>query len=130
MPKTKILIVDDEPDFLELMALRIESWGHSVLKATCGRDAISVARSEKPDIMVLDYMMPEMDGVTTLKEIRKFNKDLPVIMFTAYPNTKTMGDTDKLGIQAFIPKLSAYSEVVPALRAAVEMLLKKAGKGG
>ena len=129
MPKLKILIVDDEPDFLELMALRISNWGCTVLKASGGRAAITIVKEEKPDIMVLDYMMPEMDGVATLKEIRKFDKKLPVIMFTAYPNTKTMEDTDKLGIHAFIPKLSAYSEVVPALKSAIEMIEKKLNGG-
>ena len=129
MSKLKVIIVDDEPDFLELMALRISSWGHTVLKASEGKDAIAKIKEDKPDILVLDYMMPGMDGVTTLKEIRKFDKKLPVIMFTAYPNTKTIGDTNKLGIHAFIPKLSAYSEVVPALKSAIEMLEKKLAKG-
>ncbi len=129
MKKFTVLIVDDEPDFLELMSLRIASWGYNVLKAAGGKDAVTMAREEKPEILVLDYMMPDMDGITTLKEIRKFNKKLSVIMFTAYPNTKAMEDTGKLGIQAFIPKLSVYSEVVPALKSAIEMLEKKLHNG-
>lgn len=128
MPKLKILIVDDEPDFLELMALRMESWGYEVLKASSGKEAVAIARESLPKIVVLDYMMPDMDGVTTLKEIRRFDKKVPVIMFTAYPNTRTMEDSGKLGIQAFIPKLSVYSEVVPALKSAIEMLEKKLNK--
>ena len=129
MSKLKILIVDDEPDFLELMALRISSWGYEVIKASGGKEAIVIAKEIRPDILVLDYMMPEMNGVTTLKEIRKIDKKVRVIMFTAYPNTKTIVDTGKLDIQAFIPKLSAYSEVVPALKSAIEMLEKKMKKG-
>lgn len=125
MAKPKIMMVDDEPDFLELMALRVSSWGYEVIKAAGGREAIELMKTKSPDILILDYMMPEMDGVATLKEIRKMNKKIPVILFTAYPNTKTMEDTDKLGIHAFIPKLSAYSEVVPALKSALEMLEKK-----
>jgi len=128
MAKLKVLIVDDEPDFLDLMSLRIASWGHNVLKASGGKEAVAIIKESRPDILVLDYMMPEMDGVTTLKEIRKTNKDLPVIMFTAYPNTKAFEDTDKLGIHAFIPKLSAYSEVVPALKSAIDMLEKRLNK--
>jgi len=129
MSKLKILIVDDEPDFLELMALRISSWGYEVIKASGGKEAIAIAKEIRPDILVLDYMMPEMNGVATLKEIRKIDKKVCVIMFTAYPNTKTIVDTGKLDIQAFIPKLSAYSEVVPALKSAIEMLEKKLKKG-
>lgn len=128
MKEFTILIVDDEPDFLELMALRISSWGYKVLKASGGRDAVAIVKKDRPDILVLDYMMPEMDGVATLKEIRKLDKKLPVIMFTAYPNTKTIDDADKLGIHAFIPKLSAYSEVMQALKSAIEMLDKKLGR--
>jgi len=125
MSKLKIMIVDDEPDFLELMALRISSWGHTVLKASGGKEALKILKKNQPDILVLDYMMPDMDGVATLKEVRKTNNKLPVIMFTAYPNTKTIEDSDKLGIHAFIPKLSAYSEVALALKSTIDMLEKK-----
>ncbi|MCX5679063.1 MAG: response regulator [Candidatus Omnitrophica bacterium] len=125
MSKLKVLIVDDEPDFLELMALRISSWGYEVLKASEGKNAVAIVKENRPDILVLDYMMPEMDGIATLKEIRKLDKKLPVIMFTAYPNTKTIEDSDSLGIHAFIPKLSAYSEVVLALKSTIEMIEKR-----
>ncbi len=129
MNKLTVLVVDDEPDFLELISLRISSWGYNAIKASCGQDAVTIVKENSPDILVLDYMMPEMDGVTTLKEIRKLDKKLPVIMFTAYPNTKVIEDTNKLGIQAFIPKLSAYSEVVLTLKSTIEMLEKKLIKG-
>lgn len=129
MSKLKVMIVDDEPDFLELMSLRILSWGYDILKASCGKEAIAIVKKDRPDILVLDYMMPEMDGIATLKEIRKIDKLLPVIMFTAYPSTKSLDDAKKLDIQAFIPKLSAYSEVVVALKSIIEMLERKLTKG-
>jgi CheY-like chemotaxis protein len=125
MANLRIMMVDDEPDFLELMTLRISSWGYDVIKASGGREAISLLKSRQPDILILDQMMPEMNGIATLKEIRKTNKKIPVIMFTAYPNPEAMGDIKKLGIHAFIPKLSAYSEVVPTLKSAIELLEKK-----
>ena len=125
MSKIKILIVDDEPDFLELISLRIESWGYAVTKASEGSEAIEAVKKNAPDIMVLDYMMPGMDGIETLRIIRKSGSDIPVIMFTAYPNTNTMEGASQLGISAFIPKLSAYSEVLPALKTALALAEKK-----
>lgn len=128
MKKLSVLIVDDEPDFLELMSLRVHDWGYAVLKARSGNEAIACVKEKHPDILILDYMMPEMNGVTTLKEIRKIDKKVPVIMFTAYPDSKVIEDTDKLGIQAFVPKLSVYSDVVSALKTAIGMLQKTINK--
>jgi len=125
MGKIKILIVDDEPDFLELMSLRIESWGYAIVKASSGSAAIEAMEKSAADIIILDYMMPGMDGIETLRQIRKSGSNVPVIMFTAYPNTNTMEGAAHLGISAFIPKLSAYSEVLPALKTALSLAEKK-----
>lgn len=128
MKKITILVVDDEPDFLELMALRVSGWGYNVIKASCGKDAIALVKSNPPDIIVMDYMMPEMDGIATIEKIRKANEKAPVIMFTAYPNTLVIKKADDLGVCAFIPKLSVYSEVMPALKSAIVMLEKNINK--
>ena len=117
-----ILLVDDEPDFLRLMSLRIAEWGHSLIKAQNGKEAINAITNRSPDIVILDYMMPDMDGVSVLKEIRKINKDIPVIMFTAYPTPKVMKETDKLKISAFVPKLSVTSDTMLLLKSAVDLL--------
>lgn len=129
MKKLTILIVDDERDFLELMALRISNWGYAIAKASDGEEALAAVRKKLPDIIILDYMMPGMDGEATLKEIRKIDKKLPIIMFTAYPNVKTMHNAGKMGVCAFIPKLSAYSDILPSLKSAIEMLEKRLRKG-
>lgn len=128
MAKIKILLVDDEPDFLELIGRKIEKWGYDLIKATTGKEAVNAVRNKLSDIVILDYMMPDMDGVSALKKIRKINKKIPVIMFTAYPNPKTMEDTKKLNISAFIPKLSEYSDVASSLKSAIEMAEKRLRK--
>jgi len=128
MAKLKILLVDDEPDFVELIGMRILEWGYDFLKAFNGREAIESVKNKKPDIIILDYVMPMMDGVSTLKEIRKFDDKVPVIMFTNYPNMKTIANTKKLGISAFIPKLSVYPDVLTSLRSTIEMIEKKKAK--
>ena len=128
MAKLKILLVDDEPDFVELIGMRIVEWGYDFLKAFNGREAVESVKNKKPDIVILDYVMPMMDGVSTLKEIRKFDDKVPVIMFTNYPNMKTIANTKKLGISAFIPKLSVYPDVLTSLKSTIEMIEKKKAK--
>ncbi|MDP2923291.1 MAG: response regulator [Candidatus Omnitrophota bacterium] len=123
----KILLVDDEKDFLEIMGTRIRGWGCDLIKASDGKKALKALKTEAPDIVILDYMMPDMSGVEVLKEIRKINKTIPVIMFTAYPNMKTMEDTERLGISAFVPKLSAYTDTVNSLKVAVGIASKNLG---
>ncbi|MFH1440657.1 MAG: response regulator [Candidatus Omnitrophota bacterium] len=123
----KILIVDDEVDFLETMSPIMEEWDYDLIKAVNGKEAIDILKDKKPDIIVLDYMMPQMDGLAVLKKIRKINKDIPVIMFTAHPDIKVIKGTEKLGVSAFIPKLSIYSDNLSALKITLSMLGKKIG---
>lgn len=125
-----ILIVDDEEDFLGLISKRIIDWGYDILTALNGEAGIEALKNKNPDIVILDYMMPDMDGVSVLKEIRKIKKDIPVIMFTAYPDTRAMKDSGRLGISAFIPKLSVYPDVLTSLKAAIAMIEKKLNKKG
>lgn len=128
MGKMKVLLVDDEKDFLDIMSERISRWGYSLIKAIDGKEAIEAVKSKEPDIVVLDYMLPGMDGIAVLKAIRKISKGLPVIMFTAYPDVDVMEDVEKLGISAFIPKLSIYSDTLTSLKASLEMIEKKLAK--
>lgn len=70
MKKEKILIVDDEPDILEIIGYNLKKEGFNVVTATNGKEAISVATEEKPDLIILDVMMPEMDGMETCYQMR------------------------------------------------------------
>lgn len=128
MPKRKILLVDDEADFIKVMSERMKDWGYEVLTSLGGRGAIPIVTSKKPDLLILDYKMGGMDGIATLKEIRKINKKIPVIMFTAYPNEKSIQESEKFGISAYIPKLSVYSDSYDNLRSAIKMAEKSIKK--
>lgn len=128
MSKIKIMIVDDEVEFLELIKIRIRSWGYEAVGANNGKDAISLMAKEKPDVAIIDYIMPDTDGVALLKEIRKINKDIPTIMFTAHPDVKSIKGAEKLGINFYIPKLSVYTDLQTNLKSAVDMLASKIGK--
>ena len=128
MKKLKILLIDDEPNFIEIMAPRIREWGFEMIEASSGKEGLEVIEREHPDIVILDYMMPEMDGVVTLQEIRKKDKDIPVIMFTAHPYAITINDMRALNITAFIPKLSVHSDTQSALKTTIDNLAKKLSK--
>ena len=72
--KTKVLIVDDEPDILEFLEYNLSRNGFETIQASNGPDAIRIANTELPDLILLDIMMPEMDGVETCYELRKNDK--------------------------------------------------------
>lgn len=122
MENMKVVMVDDNIDFLEVIGERIKSWGYTLIKATTGKEAIAFVKAEKPSALILDYKMPDMNGLATLEEIRKTNPDMPVIMFTAYPTQDVMKDTEKLGINAFIPKLSSNTDTIKSLKAALDLI--------
>jgi len=116
MKKFKVLLVDDDPDFLKIMSLHIKSWEYDVITASDGKECINDVKSEKPDAVILDYVMPDMDGLNALKQIRKIDNKLPVIMFTANPDIKSIKGTKKLGVSAYVPKFCLYTNVPSAVK--------------
>lgn len=85
MAKTRILTVDDEEHILELLKYNLESNGYEVLQAETGEDAMNTLKQESVDMVLLDLMLPGMDGLETLRKIRSIDriKRTPVIMLTA-----------------------------------------------
>jgi DNA-binding response OmpR family regulator len=83
--KPRILVVDDEPDVLELLEFNLAGAGFSVVSGLNGLDAINKARTHKPDLIILDLMMPEMDGTEACKLLRRdpLTAHTPIIMLTA-----------------------------------------------
>ena len=89
MPK-KILLVDDEPEILEICRDYLKASNYDVITASDGKQGLAFARREKPDLIVLDLMMPEMDGLDLCRAIRR-ESNVPIIMLTA-----RVEETDKL----------------------------------
>jgi two-component system, OmpR family, alkaline phosphatase synthesis response regulator PhoP len=81
MSAHKILLVDDEPDILEFLSYNLRKEGYAVITAANGSDALAVASKEIPDLIILDVMMPGMDGIETCSELRK-NPELKNTMIT------------------------------------------------
>lgn len=92
MADKKILVVDDEADLVEMVTLRLEANDFAVIKAYDGQSGLDLARTEKPDLIILDLMLPKIDGYKVCRML-KFDekyKNIPVILFTAKAQ-----DTDK-----------------------------------
>lgn len=85
MPKKRLLLVDDEPDLVEMVRFRLEANGYEVLTAADGQAAFDTARKEKPDLIILDVMLPKMDGYKVCSLLKKDTRyaNIPIMMFTA-----------------------------------------------
>ena len=118
----KILVVDDEALLVKGIRFNLQSEGYDVITGSDGRDAVQLVRDEKPDLVILDVMMPHMDGMTACGKIREFS-DVPIILLTAKTD-----DMDKLmgfdhGADDYITKPFNILE----LKARIRALLRRAG---
>ncbi|MCK4882629.1 MAG: response regulator [Candidatus Omnitrophica bacterium] len=120
---SKILVVDDDTTFIKMVRALLEKRGYEVIAAGEGREGLEKTRSEKPDLILLDVMMPIMDGYTMLQEVKKDEKikDTPVILCTGTAQKEYVEATQGMGVESYITK---PIESVSFL-ARVEELLKK-----
>ena len=119
----KILVVDDENDLIMMVQMRLETNGYEVISANDGEEGLEKAKSENPDLIILDVMMPKMDGYETcslLKNDAQCNK-IPIILFTGKAKDEFMKIGQMAGADAFITKPFES----PVLLAKIEELLKK-----
>jgi CheY-like chemotaxis protein len=123
MTTRRILIVDDEDDIREVAQVSLELVGqYEVLTASSGRDGLRFARQERPDAILLDVMMPDMDGPATLAELRAdpVTKDIPVVFLTAKTQSAERGRLALLGAAGILTKpfdpLTLASDVASTLR--------------
>lgn len=101
----KILVVDDEADIREIIQARLISNGYEIIAAEDGFIALSLAKREKPDLIILDIMMPRMDGYSALRELRKDNEtaDIPVLILS-------VKEKDKMEDMFYFQNISDYIE--------------------
>ena len=117
----RILLIDDDGDMLLMTERWLTKSGYDVQKATSGAEALKALEGEKPDLILLDYAMPEMDGPAVLKEIRKREelKDIPVLYRTGMEGASMSPEEAENAPNGIVPK----SEGKPALMKAVEAAL-------
>jgi CheY-like chemotaxis protein len=115
-----ILLVDNEAEFLEAITYWLETKEHRVATSYSGEEAIELVKKNTFDILFLDIHMPEgIDGMETLRRIRAFNKELPVIMVTGYPKEEKMSEAIQLGVSGFFPKTGSFEDLGRILKAAI-----------
>jgi len=120
--KAKILIVDDEPDLVQTIQDRLEMNGYTVTTAGNGKEGLEKTLREKPDIVLLDVIMPIMDGLEILAALRKHpeSKDCAVIMLTARSQRQDIVQARTCGIEDYIVKPFELSELIEKIENILE----------
>lgn len=106
MDKKRILVVDDEQELVKAVQIRLGASGYEALAAYDGQEGLAKAQKEKPDLIILDLMLPKMDGYKVcglLKADTRYNK-IPIIMFTARAQESDMKMGQEAGADAYITK--------------------------
>ena len=116
--KRKILIIDDETDFTDVIRIRLESSGYTVVVANSGADGLVLAEKEHPSLILLDIMMPEMDGMEVLRRLKASvgARHIPVIMLTARGETQTIFKAEQLGMTDYLIKPCESAELLKTIR--------------
>lgn len=114
--RKKILVVDDESAILQTLRFNLERSGYTVCTAGDGRSAIALAASEKPDLVILDIMLPILDGIEACKEIRK-TSGVPIIMLTAKDQEIDKVLALELGADDYVTKPFSLGEFLARIKA-------------
>ena len=126
MTKERILIVDDEPDIVQNLKFILEKRDHKVLTAYNGLEALKKAQNERPDLILLDLMLPKMDGykVCRLLKFDERYKHIPIIMLTARTQESDKSLGEETGADRYVTKPFDTKELLTIIKE----LLEKSGK--
>lgn len=120
MPKPVVMIVDDEEAIRETLSGIFEDEGFEPVTAGSGEKALSLAREAAPDIVILDVWLSGMDGIETMKGIREFNPELPVIIISGHANVELAVKATKIGAYDFLEKPLSMEKILLAVNRALE----------
>lgn len=125
MNSKKILIVDDEPNIIELVAFHLQKEGYQVITADNGLKALEAAEKEQPDFIILDVMLPEMDGFEVCKNLRARQNNAPVLMLTAKDDeiSKVLGL--EIGADDYLVKPFSTRELIARIKTIFRRLKPK-----
>jgi two-component system, OmpR family, alkaline phosphatase synthesis response regulator PhoP len=126
MTKETILIVDDEEDILELVRYNLSREGYKVLSAASGEEGLRLARSENPDLIVLDLMLPGVDGLEVARRLKgdEASRKIPIVMLTAKGEETDIVTGLELGAEDYITKPFSTKVLVARVRAALRRRLQ------
>lgn len=104
--KTLVLIADDEEDIKIILSMYLENMGYDIVTAYDGLDALETIKERKPDIILMDIMMPTLDGIEVVRQIKAIDslKDIPVIMLTAAAHSSMVEKAMAAGAEDYIAK--------------------------
>ncbi len=114
----KVLLVDDEDRFREALASQLRHRGFKVMDTDNGENAIKIVRHKNPEVVVLDQKMPGMDGIQTLKELKKISPEVQIIMHTGHGSTESARVTGRHGVFFYLEKPSPLDELIKVINAA------------
>jgi two-component system OmpR family response regulator len=116
-PEARLLVVDDEPGIVELLSVSLRFAGFEVATATTGADALNKVRELAPDLLVLDVMMPGLDGFAVAQQLRSAGNPVPVLFLTAKDATEDRVQGLTIGGDDYVTKPFSLEEVVARIRA-------------
>jgi len=111
-----ILLVDDEPLYLRLLKVNLESEGYEINSARNGEEALEMVSQEIPDLIIMDVMMPKLDGIATCNRIRQFS-NVPIILLTALGDEQDRVNGLNIGADDYVVKPFSATELVARVRA-------------
>lgn len=114
----KIMIVDDDPNIIKMLELRLKANGYQVMGALDEMHAVKLARREKPDLILLDILMPGREGYTVIEDLKKSRNALsiPIIFLSGLPADELERRTIQFGAEDFIPKPFESEEVISKIK--------------
>jgi two-component system OmpR family response regulator len=128
-PEARLLVVDDEPNIVELLSVSLRYAGFEVAIATSGLAAVTEARRFRPELIVLDVMMPDMDGFTVVRRLRGEGLRVPIVFLTARDATEDKITGLTLGGDDYVTKPFSLEEVLARIRAVLRRTSGKAEPG-
>ncbi len=126
-PEARLLVVEDEPNIRELLSTSLRFAGFEVHTAGDGASALKLAESTRPDLLVLDVMLPDMDGFSVTRRLRDQGRQVPVVFLTARDDTQDKVTGLTVGGDDYVTKPFSLEEVVARIRA---VLRRTGGPGG
>jgi DNA-binding response OmpR family regulator len=133
MAGERLLVIDDEKNFVDMIAMRLEAKGFNIIKAFDGKEGLEKAHTEKPDLVILDLMMPEMGGYDVCRKLKldEAFKDTPVIILTAKFQPNDVDFAKEMGADTYITKpleLDLLLHKIHALLRVKKMKMNRKGR--
>ena len=124
--KSRILVIDDEVEVVDLLKKRLEKAGYQVVTATDGPQGFKAAVEQKPDLILLDIIMPDVDGMTVLRQLKaqESTSNIPVVMVSAKSMTDSIFEARKYGATDYIIKPFQWDELLKFVKRYLGMYAK------